>query len=149
MQDTNEVFESPLNSRYASSAMKFNFSARRKVTLWRQLWIWLAEAQKELGVEITDEQLEEMRGKMNDIDFEKAALEEVQRRHDVMAHVYVFASACPKASPIIHLVHKDLVIPDLVNPNDVADITSQQVTLNISGSGGLDQLPYLMTKLEY
>uniref|UniRef100_A0A0X3PNA1 Adenylosuccinate lyase n=1 Tax=Schistocephalus solidus TaxID=70667 RepID=A0A0X3PNA1_SCHSO len=103
MQDTTELFESPLNSRYASSAMKFNFSAKRKVTLWRQLWIWLAEAQKELGVEITDEQLEEMRVKMNDVDFEKAAIEEVQRRHDVMAHVYVFASACPKASPIIHL----------------------------------------------
>ncbi|VDD75078.1 unnamed protein product [Mesocestoides corti] len=103
MNSSNETFESPLNTRYASPEMKFNFSAKRKIMLWRQLWLWLAESQQELGVKITKEQLDEMRSNLDKIDFEQAAKEEAERRHDVMAHVYVFALACPKASPIIHL----------------------------------------------
>ncbi|KAH8868542.1 Adenylosuccinate lyase isoform 2 [Schistosoma japonicum] len=83
--------------------MVCNFSEKRKIILWRQLWIWLAEAQKELGFEITDEQIDEMKKQRDSIDFEIAASEEKARRHDVMAHVYTFALACPKASPIIHL----------------------------------------------
>nr|CDS34996.1 adenylosuccinate lyase [Hymenolepis microstoma]CDS34997.1 adenylosuccinate lyase [Hymenolepis microstoma] len=83
--------------------MNFNFSTRRKIQLWRQLWIWLAESEKDLGIEITDEQIEEMRSNIDNIDFERAAEEESRRRHDVMAHVYTFAATCPKAAPIIHL----------------------------------------------
>ncbi|VDM33431.1 unnamed protein product [Hydatigera taeniaeformis] len=94
---------SPLNTRYASQAMQYNFSPKRKVILWRQLWLWLAESQQKLGLKITDEQLEEMRHNLEQVDFEQAAEEEARRRHDVMAHVYVFAKACPRASPIIHL----------------------------------------------
>ncbi|CAL8089998.1 unnamed protein product [Calicophoron daubneyi] len=98
-----DYYRNPLCSRYASREMVRNFSERRKFVIWRQLWIWLAEAQQELGFEITDEQLEEMRAHRDDIDFEVAAAEEKARRHDVMAHVYTFAVVCPKASPIIHL----------------------------------------------
>ncbi|CDI96834.1 adenylosuccinate lyase [Echinococcus multilocularis] len=101
MADSGDV--SPLNTRYASPEMQYNFSPRRKVVLWRRLWLWLAESQQKLGLKITDEQLEEMRHNLDQVDFEQAAKEEAQRRHDVMAHVYVFAKASPKASPIIHL----------------------------------------------
>ncbi|KAK4474805.1 hypothetical protein MN116_001923 [Schistosoma mekongi] len=98
-----EEYKNPLTKRYASHEMVCNFSEKRKIVLWRQLWIWLAEAQKELGFEITDEQIDEMKKQRDSIDFETAASEEKARRHDVMAHVYTFALACPKASPIIHL----------------------------------------------
>ncbi|KAH8868544.1 Adenylosuccinate lyase [Schistosoma japonicum] len=98
-----EEYRNPLTKRYASHEMVCNFSEKRKIILWRQLWIWLAEAQKELGFEITDEQIDEMKKQRDSIDFEIAASEEKARRHDVMAHVYTFALACPKASPIIHL----------------------------------------------
>ncbi|KAM3176912.1 hypothetical protein ACTXT7_005554 [Hymenolepis weldensis] len=93
----------PLSGRYASKEMKFAFSTRRKIQLWRQLWVWLAEAEKDLGIDISDEQIEEMRSNIDNIDFERVAEEENQRRHDVMAHVYTFAAVSPKAAPIIHL----------------------------------------------
>ncbi|KAM7542090.1 hypothetical protein Aperf_G00000005163 [Anoplocephala perfoliata] len=98
-----EEYDCPLNSRYASREMKFNFSTRRKILLWRQLWIWLAEVQMELGINVTEEQVKEMQDNLENIDFELAAEEEKQRRHDVMAHVRAFAAVCPKAAPIIHL----------------------------------------------
>ncbi|CAH8513946.1 unnamed protein product [Dicrocoelium dendriticum] len=101
--EPHSVYRNPLTTRYASKEMIKNFSERRKCVLWRQLWIWLAEAQRELGFDISDEQLEEMRIHRDDIDFATAATEEKARRHDVMAHVYAFAVVCPKASPIIHL----------------------------------------------
>ncbi|VDP60577.1 unnamed protein product [Schistosoma curassoni] len=93
----------PLTKRYASREMVCNFGEKRKVILWRQLWIWLAETQKELGFDITDEQIDEMKSQRDLVDFGTAAAEEKARRHDVMAHVYTFALACPKAAPIIHL----------------------------------------------
>ncbi|KAG5443210.1 Adenylosuccinate lyase [Clonorchis sinensis] len=96
-------YKNPLTGRYASKEMIHNFGEARKVSLWRQLWIWLAEAQQELGFPVTDEQLEEMRMHRDEIDFNLAAEEEKARRHDVMAHVYTFAILCPTASPIIHL----------------------------------------------
>ncbi|RZF48903.1 hypothetical protein LSTR_LSTR003283 [Laodelphax striatellus] len=94
---------SPLSTRYASVEMQFNFSDMKKFRTWRQLWVNLAQAQKELGFDIKEEQLEEMRSKIDQIDFKMAAEEEKQVRHDVMAHVHTFAHACPKAAPIIHL----------------------------------------------
>ncbi|VUZ47897.1 unnamed protein product [Hymenolepis diminuta] len=98
-----DKYECPLSGRYASQEMKFAFSTRRKIQLWRELWVWLAEAEKDLGINISDEQILEMRSNIDNIDFERAAEEENQRRHDVMAHVYTFAAVCPKAAPIIHL----------------------------------------------
>ncbi|KER27391.1 hypothetical protein T265_05566 [Opisthorchis viverrini] len=106
-------YKNPLTGRYASKEMIHNFGEARKVSLWRQLWIWLAEAQQELGFPVTDEQLEEMRMHRDEIDFNLAAEEEKTRRHDVMAHVYTFAILCPTASPIIHLEDSNLSLLSL------------------------------------
>ena len=84
------VYESPLNSRYASPEMQFIFSPDKKFTTWRELWIALAEAEKELGLNITDEQIADLKAHKNDIDYEDAAAEEKIRRHDVMAHVHSY-----------------------------------------------------------
>lgn len=96
-------YSSPLNSRYASEEMKYNFSDRKKFSTWRQLWYNLAKAEKELGIQITDQQLEELEKNVGNIDFKLAAKEEEKCRHDVMAHVRTYAACCPLAGPIIHL----------------------------------------------
>ncbi|XP_050958732.1 adenylosuccinate lyase isoform X1 [Labeo rohita] len=95
-------YRSPLVSRYACKDMSYNFSDRNKFITWRQLWIYLAEAQKELGLPITDAQLSEMKSHLKDIDFVMAAEKERKLRHDVLAHVHTFAHYCPTAAPIIH-----------------------------------------------
>ncbi|XP_059616135.1 adenylosuccinate lyase [Phlebotomus argentipes] len=96
-------YRSPLSSRYASKEMQFLFSDQNKFSTWRKLWIMLAKAEKELGLDITDEQIAEMEANVDNVDFQAAAAEEKLTRHDVMAHVHVFAKLCPKAAPIIHL----------------------------------------------
>ncbi|XP_026065237.1 adenylosuccinate lyase-like [Carassius auratus] len=96
-------YRSPLVSRYASKEMAYNFSDRNKFTTWRRLWLYLAKAEKELGLPITDAQVSEMESHLEDIDFVMAAEEESKLRHDVMAHVHTFAHCCPTAAPIIHL----------------------------------------------
>ncbi len=97
------VYENPLVTRYAGPAMKEVFSADRKFSTWRKLWVALAEAEKELGLDITDEQIEELKSKIYDIDYDKAREYESQVRHDVMAHVKTYGDACPSAKGIIHL----------------------------------------------
>ena len=97
------VYESPLNSRYAGDEMKYIFSPDRKFSAWRQLWVALAESEKELGLDISDEQIEEMKAHIYDINYDVAAREEKICRHDVMAHVHAFGEQCKKAKPIIHL----------------------------------------------
>nr|XP_042699453.1 adenylosuccinate lyase isoform X2 [Chrysemys picta bellii] len=96
-------YRSPLVSRYASPEMGFNFSERRKFGTWRRLWLYLAQAEKSLGLPITDDQIQEMEANLDNIDFKMAAEEEKRLRHDVMAHVHTFAHCCPKAAAIIHL----------------------------------------------
>uniref|UniRef100_A0A669Q1R9 Adenylosuccinate lyase n=1 Tax=Phasianus colchicus TaxID=9054 RepID=A0A669Q1R9_PHACC len=96
-------YRSPLVSRYASAEMAFNFSERKKFGTWRRLWLYLAQAEKSLGLPITDEQIKEMEANLDNIDFKMAAEEEKKLRHDVMAHVHTFAHCCPKAAAIIHL----------------------------------------------
>jgi adenylosuccinate lyase len=98
-----ERFESPLVSRYAGEAMSRLFSPASRVRTWRRLWLALAEAQKELGLDITDGQLQEMRAHLDDINFARASEIEKDLRHDVMAHVHAFGEQCPRARPIIHL----------------------------------------------
>lgn len=98
-----DLYESPLNSRYASKEMSYIFSDNKKFTTWRKLWIALAESEKELGLNISDEQIEEMKSNIENIDYDLAKLKEKEFRHDVMAHVHTFGTACPKAMPIIHL----------------------------------------------
>jgi len=97
------VYTSPLVERNASREMAELFGAQKKFSTWRKLWLELAKAQKNLGLEITQKQIDEMAAHLDDIDFDKAAAYERQFRHDVMAHVYTFAEVAPKAAPIIHL----------------------------------------------
>ncbi|KAL9900158.1 adenylosuccinate lyase [Glossina fuscipes fuscipes] len=96
-------YVSPLSTRYASKDMQYLFSDQHKFSTWRQLWIWLAQAERSLGLDISEEQIVEMKAHMEDVNFKAAADEERLTRHDVMAHVHVFAKQCPKAAPIIHL----------------------------------------------
>ena len=97
------TYESPLSSRYASDEMLYLFSADKKFTTWRRLWVALARAEMELGLPVTKELLDELEAHINDIDYEKAAQWEKKLRHDVMAHVHTYGELCPKAMPIIHL----------------------------------------------
>ena len=98
-----DVYENPLCARYASREMQHIFSPDFKFSTWRRLWVALAESEQELGLPITDEQLDEMRAHIDDIDYEKAADYEKRLRHDVMAHIRTYGDACPKAKGIIHL----------------------------------------------
>jgi len=97
------IYENPLVSRYASKAMAANFSDDKKFSTWRKLWLVLAQTQKELGLPISQEQLDEMNEHLYSINYDFAAKKEKELRHDVMAHVYAFGEQCPKAMPIIHL----------------------------------------------
>ncbi len=96
-------YDNPLIGRYASAAMSALWSPQRKFGTWRRLWVALAEAEAELGLPITPQQIDELRAKADEIDFEAAALHERRLRHDVMAHVHAYGDVCPTARPIIHL----------------------------------------------
>ena len=98
-----DQYVSPLCERYASTEMKHIFSPDFKFSTWRKLWIALAESEKELGINITQEQIDEMSAHIYDIDYEYAKEREKEVRHDVMAHVLTFGNQCPTAKPIIHL----------------------------------------------
>ncbi|MCQ2487685.1 MAG: adenylosuccinate lyase [Clostridia bacterium] len=98
-----EIYENPLCRRYASKEMQRIFSDDVKFSTWRRLWVALAESEKELGLSITDEQIEEMKAHINTINYDIANAREKEVRHDVMAHIYAFGMDCPKAKPIIHL----------------------------------------------
>ncbi|MBQ9460306.1 MAG: adenylosuccinate lyase [Clostridia bacterium] len=100
MRDT---YESPLSSRYADKEMKYVFSPDMKFKTWRKLWIALAEAEHELGLNITQEQIDELKAHAEDINYEVAEEREKIVRHDVMSHVYAYGVQCPKAAGIIHL----------------------------------------------
>ena len=99
----NDIYQSPLSSRYASREMLYLFSPDKKFRTWRRLWIALAQAEHELGLPVTEEQIEEMKQHADDINYDVAEKRERECRHDVMAHVYAYGQQCPKARPIIHL----------------------------------------------
>jgi adenylosuccinate lyase len=103
MSDSHEIYENPLISRYASREMATLWGDQRKFSTWRRLWVALAEAEAELGLPITTEQITELRAHVDDIDFEAANNYERKLRHDVMAHVHAYGDVCPAARPIIHL----------------------------------------------
>lgn len=103
MNMKNEIYVTPLSGRYASIEMNKIWSNDSKYSTWRKLWVALAETEKELGIDITDEQINEMKANINNIDYDVVANREKECRHDVMAHVYEFGTKCPKAKPIIHL----------------------------------------------
>ena len=96
-------YQTPLAERYASKEMQYIFSPDKKFRTWRKLWIALAETEKELGLDITDEQIEELKAHQDDINYEVAKEREKLVRHDVMSHVYAYGVQCPKAKGIIHL----------------------------------------------
>jgi adenylosuccinate lyase len=100
---TRHSFESPFSSRYASPEIQQIFSPQFKHSSWRRLWVALAEGQKELGLPIQDNQIQEMKQNVDNINFDKALEYEKQLQHDVMAHIHAFADLCPTAKPIIHL----------------------------------------------
>ncbi|NLI58403.1 MAG: adenylosuccinate lyase, partial [Clostridium sp.] len=97
------TYENPLNSRYASKEMQELFSPDMKFRTWRRFWIALAEAQKELGLDITDEQIDELKKYKDDINYTVAEQKEKEFRHDVMAHIHAYGEQCPNARRIIHL----------------------------------------------
>jgi adenylosuccinate lyase len=97
------LYDNPLTGRYASRQMSELWGPQRKFATWRKLWIALAEAEAELGLKITAEQIAELRAHVDDIDFARAAEHERRLRHDVMAHIHLYGEQCPRARPIIHL----------------------------------------------
>jgi adenylosuccinate lyase len=103
MADSKDLYVSPLVERNASKEMAELFGAQKKFSTWRRLWLELAKAQKKLGLDIKQTQINQMAKHLDDIDFDKAAHYEKKVRHDVMAHIHTFAEAAPKAKPIIHL----------------------------------------------
>lgn len=99
----NTIYQNPLNTRYASREMQENFGDEKRFRLWRKLWIALAESEMELGLPISQAQIDEMKAHAEDIDYARAEKYEREVRHDVMAHVKTFGDAAPSAAPIIHL----------------------------------------------
>lgn len=99
----NDIYVTPLSGRYASKEMNKLWSNNTKYSTWRKLWVALAETEKELGLDISQEQIDEMKANVENINYEIVAQREKECRHDVMAHVYEFGTKCPKAKPIIHL----------------------------------------------
>ena len=100
---SHDIYENPLTKRYASKPMAELWSEQRKHSTWRRLWVALAEAERELGIEISEAQINELRSATDDIDFTLAAKYEKELRHDVMAHVHTYGDRCPSARGIIHL----------------------------------------------
>ncbi len=98
-----DKYSSPLSERYASKEMQYIFSPEKKFRTWRKLWIALAETEKELGLDITQEQIDELKAHQDEINFDVAKAREKEVRHDVMSHVYAYGVQCPKAKGIIHL----------------------------------------------
>ena len=100
---SHDYYENPLISRYASKEMAALWSDQRKFSTWRRLWVALAEAEQELGLPVTTQQIDELKAHLDDIDFAAAEAYERKLRHDVMAHVHAYGDLCPSARPIIHL----------------------------------------------
>ena len=101
--NSNDTYSTPLGSRYASEEMLRNFSPNTRYSTWRRLWVALAEAEMECGLDITPEQVEQLRAHTDDIDYDTVSAKEKEIRHDVMAHIYAYGLVCPDAKPIIHL----------------------------------------------
>ncbi|KAK2727649.1 hypothetical protein QYM36_008211, partial [Artemia franciscana] len=103
MEEQRSQYQTPLTSRYASKEMSFLFSEKHKFFTWRKLWLHLAKAEQELGLVITDEQIQELEEHIEDIDFDVVSSYEKKLKHDVMAHIHAFQDKCSTAGSIIHL----------------------------------------------
>lgn len=130
-----DIYESPLNSRYAGKEMKYLFSPDKKFKTWRRLWVALAESEMELGLNITQEQVDELKSKVDDINYEVAERREKEVRHDVMSHVYAYGAQCPKAKGIIHLGATSCYVgdnTDLIIMNEALELIKTKVVKAIS-----------------
>jgi len=137
-QPNHNIYESPLVTRNASAEMIAVFSPQRKHSTWRRIWLALAEAEKSLGLPITDEQIAEMRAHLDDIDFVEAAKQEARVRHDLMAHLHTFAKVAPKAKPILHLGATSMDIvdnTDVLITRDALNILSRKLANLIDALG--------------
>lgn len=133
-----ENYQNPLIERYSSEEMLKQFSPVKKFSTWRKLWIALAESEKELGLNITDLQIEEMKQNIYNIDFKRAAEFEKEVRHDVMAHVHAFGEQCPNAMPIIHLGATSAYVgdnTDLIVMKEALDIVKRKLAVLIDKLG--------------
>ena len=131
----NETYTTPLSGRYASKEMNKIWSPNAKYSTWRKLWVALAETEKELGIDITDEQISEMKSHINDIDYDIVAQREKECRHDVMSHVYEFGLKCPKAKPIIHLGATSCFVTDntdIILMSEALKIVKQKIIVVIN-----------------
>ena len=125
-----QTYENPLIKRYASSLMGFFFSPQFKFQTWRHLWVLLAEAEKSLGLAITDAQIAELKAAEKTINFEAAEAQEKKVRHDVMAHVHAYGLQCPQAAGIIHLGATSAYVTDntdLIQARDALDLTRKRI----------------------
>lgn len=129
-----DQYESPLSSRYASPEMLSLFSPRHRIVLFRKLWLSLATAEQKLGLNISQQQLEEMRKSIDDIPFEKIQEYEKRFRHDVMAHIHAFGDQCPSAKPIIHLGATSTFVTDnadLVQLKEALALLNDKISLMV------------------
>ncbi|TWP26619.1 adenylosuccinate lyase [Apibacter muscae] len=129
-------YQNPLESRYCSDEMLYNFSPEKKFTTWRKLWIALAEIEKELGLDISEEQIKELKDNISPIDFAKANEYEKKFRHDVMAHVHAYGDVAPKARPIIHLGATSAFVgdnTDLIQIKDGLELVKKKLVNVIKG----------------
>jgi adenylosuccinate lyase len=131
-------YENPLTSRYSSAEMAALWSEQRKFSTWRRLWVVLADAERELGLPITEAQIAELKAHTNDIDFAKAAEYERKLRHDVMAHVHAYGDLCPTARPIIHLGATSCYVTDntdLILIRESLQMTARRLAATIDALG--------------
>ncbi len=131
----NNIYQTPLSGRYASKEMNTIWSNNARYSTWRKLWVALAETEKELGLNITEEQINEMKNNINNIDYDIVSKRERECRHDVMAHVYEFGIKCPEAKPIIHLGATSCYVTDnteVILMKQGLDIIKQKLVLVIS-----------------
>ncbi|MBP3267679.1 MAG: adenylosuccinate lyase [Ruminococcus sp.] len=134
MHDTSS-YESPFCTRYASKEMQYLFSADKKFTTWRKLWVALARAEMKLGLPVTQAQVDELEANIDNIDYECAAEREKQVRHDVMAHVYTYGKACPNAAGIIHLGATSCYVgdnTDVIIMRDAMEVVRKKLVTVIS-----------------
>ena len=127
---SHDCYENPLITRYSSPQMAGIWGDQNRYSTWRKLWIALAESQQELGLEISDAQIEEMRTSIDTIDFEKANQYEREKRHDVVAHIHAFGDQCPQARPIIHLGATSCFVTDntdLILLREALELTRQKL----------------------
>lgn len=139
---SHDIYQNPLNTRYASAEMSGIWSAQTKHSTWRKLWVALAESQQELGLDISDAQLNELRSNVDNIDFDLAAKYEREVRHDVMAHVHTYKDLCPAAGGIIHLGATSCYVTDnseLIQIRESLELTRSRLVQVIDALGSFSE----------